>query len=249
MSVYDLLAAWFRVADWAAYDLAKQGAEGIVLKPLGRHSKAATFIARFGFTSSNYRHRKVAASLAGWVQQSPPDLLAQLFQQELERDRRMPKDDLRRLDTQSVVEDIVFSAALWARHEHSRPPALQLLRDVVERTLAGEYWNTASYAMTTLCRHQATGCDELLTRFRKFASSAIVNHPSRPCLTQEKEFAENLAARNPKTLHAIESSLNQKEEVASANLDENSRAAIEELLQAAERFEAAAAQADSSRLT
>jgi hypothetical protein len=178
MSEYDLLAAWFRVADWAAYDLAKEGAEGIVLKPLGRHSKAATFLARSAFSSSNYQHRKLAARLAGWVQQPPLDLLAHLFQHETERDRRMPKDDFGRLETQSVVEDIVFSAAFWARREHSRPAAVQLLRDVVERTLAGEYWNSASYAMTTLFRHQVPGYSELLTRFLEFASSAKVNHPS-----------------------------------------------------------------------
>jgi hypothetical protein len=241
MSEYDLLAAWFRIADWAAYDLTKQGAEGIVLKPLGRNSKAATLIARSGFTSTNYHYRKLAASLVGWVQLPPLDLLTQLFQQETERDRHMPKDDLGRLDTQSVVEDIVFSAAFWARREQSRPAAVQLLREVVERTLAGEYWNTASYAMTTLCRHQAPGCGELLKRFQEFASTAKVNHPSRPSLTQEKEFAQNLAAENPKTLQAIESLLDQREEAASANLDENSRAALDELLQAAEKFDAAAA--------
>jgi hypothetical protein len=124
----------------------------------------------------------------------------------------MPKDDLRRLDTQSVVEDIVFSAAFWARREHSRLPAVQLLRNIVECTLAEEYWNTASYAMTTLCRHQTPGCGELLTRFQEFASSSKVNHPSRPSLTQEKEFAQNLAAKNPKTLQAIESLLDHEEE-------------------------------------
>lgn len=241
MSEYDLLAAWFRIADWAAYDLAKDGAEGIVLRPLGRHPKAATLITRSGFTSSNYRHRKLAASLAGWIQQPPLDLLAQLFQQEAERDRRIPKDDFSRLDTQSVVEDIVFSAAFWARREQSRPAAVQLLRDIVERTLAGEYWNTASYAMTTLCRHQAPGCNELLTRFQEFASTGKVKHPSRPSLSEEMEFAQNLVAKNPKTMQAIESSLDQKEKAANASLDENSRAALDDLLQAAEQFEVAAA--------
>jgi hypothetical protein len=153
----------------------------------------------------------------------------------------MPTDDFRRLETQSVVEDIVFSAAFWARRERSRAAALHLLRDVVERTLAGEYWNTVSYAMTTLCRHQSSGCGDLLARFQQFACSAKVNHPSRPCLTQEKEFAQNLAAKNPKTLHVIEALLDHKVVAASANLDENSHAAVDELLQAAKQFEGGAA--------
>lgn len=240
MHEYDLLAVWFRVADWAAYDLSKEGAEGLVLKPLGEHSKAATFIVRSGSQSSNYRHRKLVASLAGWIQRPPLDLLAQLFQQEAERDQRLPKGDWGRLDAQSVVEDIVFSAAWWARSERTRASAFELLRNVVERTIAGEYWNTASYAITTLCRHHAAGHTALLNRFHHFANHAQVEHPSRPDFAQEKEFAENLVAKNPSTLDAIESSLNQKEEAAtSAMQDENSRTAIEELVKIAERFDAA----------
>jgi len=242
MSEYDLLAAWFRIADWAAYDLAKDGAEAVILMPLGRLPRTAAFIARHAFTSSNYRHRKLAASLAGWVQQPPPDLLTEFLQQEADRDQRLPIEDIRRLESQSVVEDIVFSAAFWARSENFRPSAVQLLRDVVERTLAGEYWNTSAYALTTLCHHQSPGCDELLMRFKDFSVNAKINHPSRPSLTQEKQFAQNLASKNPKTLQAIESVLERRQEAARiAVLDDTGRTAIDDYLHVAERFEAAAA--------
>jgi hypothetical protein len=240
MGEYDLFAAWFRVAAWAAYDLSKEGSEGIVLKPLAQYSKASTLIVRSCSTSENHRHRKLAASLAGWIQQPPLDLLALLFQQEVEQDRQMAKGAFGRLETQSVVEDIVFSAAFWVRSERTRPAAFELLRSLVERTIAGGYWNTAGYAITTLCQHQALGCGDLLNRFQQFATTAKVDHPSNPSLTQEQAISSNLVAQDRRTLDAIEAVLNQREEAAtSAELDQNSRNAIEDLVKFAEGFEAA----------
>jgi hypothetical protein len=153
----------------------------------------------------------------------------------------LPKTDFERLSMQSVVEDIVFSAAFWARREETRAAAFELLRRVVERTIGGEYWNTASYAMTTLCRHQCLAYADLLTRFQQFAFKGKVDeHPTNTDLMQEKEFAQHLAAKNPNTLVVIESSLNQKETAATAaNLDDNSRAAIDQLVKVAERFDGA----------
>ena len=239
MNEYDLLAVWFRVADWAAYDLSKIGDEGVVLKPLGQFPKAATFIARAASKSSILQHRKIAACLAGWIQQPPLDLLRDLFQQEAERDRQLPKHDIGRFETQSVVEDIVFSAAFWARNPYTREAGLDLLRSVVEKTISGEYWNTASYAITTLLYHQSPGSAELLKRFNEFATGAKVDHPSNPSLTQEKEFAQKLAANNPKTLGVIESLLDQKVAATGKRLDENGKAAVDELVRIAERFDAA----------
>jgi hypothetical protein len=240
MNEYDLLAVWFRVADWAAYDLSKNGAEGIVLMPLGRYPKAATFIARAASKSSVSQHRKIAACLAGWIKQPPLNLLRDLFEQEADRDRQMPKKNFGRLDNQSVVEEIVFSAAFWARSPNTRDAGLDLLRSVVEKTISGEYWNTASYALTTLLHHQAPDSGELFQRFNEFAAGAKVDHPSRPSLKQEREFAQNLLAKNPKTLGVIEALLDQKVQAANADgLDKNSRAAIDELVRLAERFDAA----------
>lgn len=240
MNEYDLLAVWFRVAAWSAYDLSKNGDEGIVLKPLGQYPKAATFIARAASISSVSQHRKIAACLAGWIKRPPLNLLRDLFQQEAERDRLLPKKDFGRFETQSVVEDIVFSAAFWARNPSTRDAGLELLRSVVEKTIGGEYWNASSYAITTLLHHQAPGSSELLKSFHDFATKAKVDHPSNPSLTQEKEFAQNLMAKNPKTLGVIESLLDQKVAAAAAEgLDENSRTAVDELARFAERFDAA----------
>jgi hypothetical protein len=240
MNEYDLLAVWFRVADWAAYDLSKNGDEGLVLKPLGQLPKAATFIARAASKSSVSQHRKIAASLAGWIKQPPLNLLRELFQQEAHRDRQLPQKDFGRFETQSVVEDIVFSAAFWARSANTQDAGFELLRSVVEKTISGEYWNTASYAITTLVQHQAPGSSDLLKRFNEFATGAKVDHPSNPSLSQEREFAQNLLAKNPQTLSVIESLLDQKVAAASAEgLDQESQAAIDELVRIAAQFNAA----------
>jgi hypothetical protein len=142
-----------------------------------------------------------------------------------------------RFETQSVVEDIVFAATRWARDPGLRPAGLALLRSIVQRTIAGEYWNTASYALTTLCRHADPEAPELLRRFRAFAGGPAPSHPSKPSLTQERSFADNLLAGNPGTLLAIEGVLDGKDEAASAKLDDEARAARDALCETARQFE------------
>lgn len=156
---------------------------------------------------------------------------------EADRDARMDPKSFSRMDTQSVVEELVFSAVRWARNEKLRPAALKFLADFVERTVNGEYWNTSSYAMTTLVRHSAPGASDLLARFQAYAQGSAPTHPSRPSLTQEKSFAENLLKKNPATLGAIEAVLDQRDQALSAGLDENSRSLIDQLCETARAAE------------
>jgi hypothetical protein len=239
MRAYDLLDNWFRLSDWAAGELMKDGCESLVLKPLAKFPKASAFIIGLGARSENYQHRKLVASLTGFAPQAGAGLLRYVFEQETQRDRGLAKDDARRLFTQSVMENVVFAASRWMRDEKGRAVALEVLRAIVERAIGGEYWNSAAYALTTLCKYQAEGHGELLQRFQQFANGGRVDHPSRPSLTQEKDFARNLAARNPATLDAIEDILNQADAAADpAILDENSRSGIEALTAAARAFDA-----------
>lgn len=237
MSPYDLLAAWFRVADWCAYNLAKDGYQAIVLKPLGERSRASTLISQHAAQSDDYMHRKTAASLASWICEPHPTLLAELFQLEEQRDASLAPDDTRRLDTQSVVEDIVFAATRWARNETLRMPACQLLDAIVRKTINGQYWNTSSYAMVTLLRYSADGATELLAEFAAFAAGPPPVHPSRPSLTQEQSFAENLVNGNPKTLAAIEGVLDEQDQTVNTELDSDSQAVVNDLLAVATAFE------------
>lgn len=239
MSNYDLFGAWFRVADWCAYDLAKDGYEGLVLQPLGQFPNAAATIVRSAAQSEEYIHRKIGASLAGWIDAPDSKLLQEIWQLEVVRDDSLPPEDEKRLDCQSVMEDIGFSASRWARKSELHTPAFQLLNDIVEQTINGRYWNTASYAMTTLTRYSAPGAKDLLTRFGSFANGPPPIHPCNPNLTQEKAFAANLLAGNDKTLNVIEGLLTQKDDACNTPLDEASQSTIDSLFETARSFEAA----------
>ena len=124
------------------------------------------------------------------------------------------------------------------------PPASAFLAEVVERTIGGEYWNSSSYAMTTLIRHDAAKYDDLLKKFSRYAEGPAPDHPSRPTLEQERQFSENLIQRNPNTLRAIENLLNAQDEALSAELDAESMQSISELLAAAAEFAAMKDRAD-----
>lgn len=218
-----MLAMWDRNIDWVGDRLMKDGVEGCVLQPVGQLPAAATDLVRHSFASERYIRRKVGAALAGYMTDADHRLLQELLEAERARDAGLPRDSMARLACQSVVEDIVFAAARWCRTNDLRPAALGLLSDVVRITIDGEYWNTASYAMTTLCHYREPGAFELLKRFHAFCtpsglpfrrSPRLPEHPSRPTLEQERQFAKALAAENPATLRAIERVLDQKDEAA-----------------------------------
>ena len=234
---YDLLARWFRVADWCAYSLQKDGYEGLVLSPLGKFPVSAAMLSEKAFESADFMHRKIAASMLGWIEAPPPGVISEYMEREAERDRGLPPEDSVRLECQSVVEDLVFSAARWARSDVTLPTALAFLADVVKRTIGGEYWNSSSYAMTTLVQRDPAKYDELLKRFSQFADGPAPIHPSNPTLEQERQFAENLIQRNPNTLQAIDNVLSARDDAISAELDVDSKQSISELLAAAAKFE------------
>ena len=220
MSRAELLAAWDSRADAIGRVLMKDGVEGCILQPVGEVPAAAAELVRHTFKSDNYTRRKIAAALAGYVAAADGPLLRELFDGERARDGALPRDSRDRLYSQSVVEDVVFATGRWCRKEELRPPAFAVLSDVVHRTLAGEYWNTASHAMTTLRYYNEPSSAELLKRFQAFCTPSLLRkvrppeHPSRPTLEQERQFAKGLAAGNPATLGSIERVLAQKDEAA-----------------------------------
>lgn len=234
MPLYDLFDAWFRVADWCAYTLSKEGCEPVVLKPLGQHSRAAAIIVREASQSQSYMHRKLAASLAGWVRDPEPNLLEELFQQVAAYDATLEPGDFERLESQSVMEDVVVAAHRWMRDEIRRLPAAQALRQIVRCTFAGQYWDSAGDAMIAICKYCPDDSTELLQEFAAYANGSPPSHPSRPSLMQEKAVAEKLLARDPDALAAIDRLLNAQDAVAETEIDDNSRAAIDHLIRMAQ---------------
>lgn len=213
----DLLEKWEDLCAWIAEELLPVGMEGAVLEPLGQLPIAPELL-NHSFASDNYNDREVAACLAGYLKDPDGHLLCDLFNNERERDRSLPTDALERLGCQSVVEDIVFSAARWCRQPHLRDSGIKVLQDIVIKTIDGEYWNTASYALTTLCHHQTPETDELLDKFARFClpegsnSANPPQHPSAPTLEQEAQFAKCLISGDKRTINAIEQLLDEKEE-------------------------------------
>lgn len=214
------------------------GYEALVLKPLANYPHSAQLIARDAATSDQYQHRKVAAALVGWIAECKEELLKELLDQERARDRTLAKDDFGRLDSQSVVEDVVFSATRWMRRSAQRDAAIDVLEAIVQRTIEGEYWNTASYAITTLCRYRSPGFDTLLSSFAAFSQGRPPVHPTRPSLAQERNFAEKLQARDPSTLESMERLLAQQDEAATADLDAPSQGSMDRLMDAARTADA-----------
>jgi len=101
------------------------------------------------------------------------------------------------------------------------------LTEVVEDTLAGQYWNSAIFAMTTLSKYNAPGCSDLLKRFHAFSMQPAksingAQHPGRPTLAQEKQHAKELTARKHQTLNAVEQLLNERDAACkNATLEED----------------------------
>jgi hypothetical protein len=129
-------------------NLHRDGLEGAILKPLAQYHGASMYLVQRIRTSDDYTQRKIAVTIVGFLGPvAPVEILDELFEAESVRDRA-PRNDGERFETQSVVEDIVFAATRWCRHGERRDAGIALLRQIVERTLSSEYWNTSSYAMT-----------------------------------------------------------------------------------------------------
>lgn len=233
----DFLETWERqLAEWCAEDLLRDGVEAALLRPLGRHGRAAAALVAHLARAEDVRRRKLAAILAGFIDDPPRQLLDELFEGESERAAAAAPESGEPLYSQSVVEDLVLAAARWCREEAPRPAAQALLRKVVERTLIGEYWGAAPFALATLVRYQAPGSAELLDSFAAFAAGAPPAHLSLPSLATEREFARALLARSPEALDAVEGMLRRQESAAlGVEFDPQTRATIDAWLAAAAR--------------
>lgn len=206
----------------------KDGCDAAILMPLAGYPAAAGRIVQHISGWDNYSQRKIAATIAGFLGSgAPPSLLDSLFVAEVAR-RRSARETFEVLTGHSVVEDIVFAATRWCRFADRREAGLGLLRTVVERSLAGEYWNTVSYAMAGLIFHRAPDAGQLLQHFVRFANGPPPADPGRPSLTQEREFAAELQRGNSAM---IEESLSARErEAQNIVWDDEARRAIEEFM-------------------
>jgi hypothetical protein len=229
----DLIEMWEESVGGWVEDLAREGQEAAVLVPLCRYPAAARRIVAHVEDWDNHMQRKIAAMVVGFLaSEAPADKLDAMFEAESRRDGAA-EEEIDRLLSQSVVEDIVFAATRWCRSVDRKEAGLAVLAKVVQRTVDGEYWNTASYAMMGLARHSARGARELLERFGAFAVGKPPIHPCNPTLQQEREFAAQIRMGR---CDGIENHLADSElQAASVEWEREEAAVLREFLEVAER--------------
>lgn len=134
------------------YDFAKEGKEGDALAPLARYPKAAGWLAKSMAMSNDSITRKLAAMLAGWVQDARH---ASLLVEMLERERKVFRENPS--DANSVGEDIMFAATRWSdsRQSQVRDAGIEVLAGMVRDALEGTPWNSVHWALANL--YKATG--------------------------------------------------------------------------------------------
>lgn len=235
MGETEFLRVWDeQLARFCVDDLMPAGQEAALLQPLASVPAAAERLVRRAGLCDDHRQRRAAAILAGFARVRSPDLLDELFERESERAAAAPADSLEPLYSQAVVEDVVLAATRWCRSAEKREPALALLRKVVERTLVGEYWSAAPYALTTLLRHDAPGSDLLLQAFAGFAFRPPPDHPANPSLRTEQSFVDALQSAGGDRLSAVEDMLDRQEaEGAGVVFEPETQALLDRWLQLA----------------
>lgn len=212
MGETEFLRLWDeQLATFCVEDLMPAGRESALLQPLASVPAAAERLVRHAGLCDDHRQRRAAAILAGFARLRSLDLLDELFERESERAAAAPTDSLEPLYSQAVIEDVVLAATRWCRRAETREPALALLRKVVERTLVGEYWASAPYALTTLRRCHAPGTDVLLQAFAGFAFRPPPEHPTNPSLHTEQSFVDALQSAGGDQLSAVEDMLDRQE--------------------------------------
>jgi len=212
LSEAEFIRLWDQtLAPFCVEDLMPARQELALLQPVAAYRRGGERLARHVAFADDHRQRQVAAILAGFMGLPPRDLLDELFERESERGAAARPGGLEPHYAQSVVEEVVLAATRWAREPALREPAGAVLRKVVERTLGGEYWSSAAYALTTLCRY-GLGAD-LVQGFVRFANAPPPDHPLRPSLATEQRFAAALAEGFPPD--AVEDRLEQQEVNAS----------------------------------
>lgn len=168
----ELGLAWDAVADWATYVLMREGLESVALIPLARFTRASEWIVRQESRSDSARRRQLAAMLAGRLEDADTDLLSELFLGEARRVREAPHEDEEAaraevIDAAGVVSHVIDAAALWTRVPRQRAAALEVLRHIIEASLAGEGWTNLERAAMVLAAHGEAEDRGLLARLQR----------------------------------------------------------------------------------
>lgn len=165
-------------------------------------------------------------------------MLSDILRNEADRDKALSNDAFERLLCQSVVEDIVFSAIRWCRVDQTKAAGRSVLRQVVEQTTHGTYWDTSVYAMRALAFYSPQDMNVLLEAYSALASMETLNHPSNPSLRQERKFVEQLKAGSEDVFDPIRFFFEEKDQaVQQYIISREHQRLLDALIVQAQRFD------------
>jgi hypothetical protein len=150
-------------------EFAKEGRESAVLAPMARYPTASAWLARSMSLSTDCITRKLAAMLAGWIQ-DPKQI--SMLREMLERERTLFREDS--LSANSVGEDIMFAATRWTRSQDDRVrvAGIDILSCMVNDALKGTHWNTVHWAVANLNR-ATNGSDPIFERLTSLTEEQL----------------------------------------------------------------------------
>lgn len=231
-AVEALCDVWRDLCEHAAFELNGSSAEGAILDRVGRNTRAATDLANDDISDVDSYIRCVYALLPGYIRDVESDLLASIWMAECHIRDSGEDPDVAQLESNSVAERILISAVRWMRSTALRQSGADVLVDMVERFIKGEFWNDSHWAIGALLRYQDPRAPRLLERMR---ASPLGKE-------QFQDFLDGLAAGNPRFL-AVADHLVDKADAAAAQvtLPPPIRKALDEFDRAAAAYEKALA--------
>ena len=215
-----LISTWEGPLSEQVEELLRDCHEDAVLEQLARYPVAARFMLGYFSRSNRLLQRKLAPSLARLLgKEAPSGTLDALFEAEAARRAAALRGEMAGggnprtnavnrvieqsadgpglvgiLDAESVVEDVVIAARSWCGVPSRAMAAAAVLRKVVERTIAGERWNSVGRAMKALVCDCHQGSSELLTRFATFAFAVGPYGSPLPVDLEARKVIEELRA-------------------------------------------------------
>lgn len=226
---------WGELCEHAAFELNGISAEGAVLDRVGRHTRTAIDIANGVSGDDDPYVRCVYALLPGFIRNVEHDLLASIWMSECHIRDSGEDPDFAQMESNAVAERVLITAVRWLRSPELRQAAADVLVDMVERFIRGEFWNDSHWAVGALLRYQDPRAPRLLERMR---ASPLGQE-------QFQDFLDGLAAGKPGCLGTADD-LVDKADAAAAQvaLPAKIRKALDEFDRRAPAYEKAAAEID-----
>jgi hypothetical protein len=139
----------------------KEGNEGALFLPVGRHSAVAEKMAEDLFNSNDETYKRYAAKLIGFIESPKKPLFVSFYWAEKQFYNSLQVGDLRRNNSHEIIEDLVISTAVrFDLGYHNNKSAKRLgsdwmnfLFEVVSDAINEYKWDSFQLALSILSFH------------------------------------------------------------------------------------------------